>query len=124
MNGNRLQGLRLRTQVCSVTMTSTQKGGDMNRVPQTMALGVGAVVALLFGVGQPVGGPARADAALRASLARLPLSFVVNRGQLDRRVAFAVQGRDASALSGNWTLVCHPEMTKAYSGVAVPPTSA
>jgi hypothetical protein len=64
----------------------------------TVALGAGAAVALLVGVGQPVGRPARADAAVKASFARLPLSFVVNRGQLDRRVSFAVQGRDASAL--------------------------
>ena len=35
---------------------------------------------------------------MKGSFARLPLSFVVNRGQLDRRVAFAVQGRDAAAL--------------------------
>src|SRR5580765_3301748 len=63
-----------------------------------VALGVAAAVVLLVGVGQPVGRPATADAAVRASFARLPLSFVVNRGQFDRRVAFAVQGRDASAL--------------------------
>jgi hypothetical protein len=40
--------------------------------------------------------PARAGS--KVALARLPLSFVANRGQLDRRVSFAVQGRDADAL--------------------------
>jgi hypothetical protein len=49
------------------------------------------LLVVLFGVGQPVGRPARAEAAVRASFARLPLSFVVNRGQLDRRVVFAVE---------------------------------
>src|SRR5690348_1339046 len=57
-------------------------------------LGVaGAAVAALLGLGQA--GPAVSPA--HAAMARLPLSFVANQGQLDRRVAFAVQGRDASA---------------------------
>lgn len=53
---------------------------------------------LLLGPGPGGIRPPEAHAAPAVSLAKLPLSFVVNRGQLDRRVAFAVPGRDASAL--------------------------
>jgi probable HAF family extracellular repeat protein len=53
MNGNPLRGLRL----IQASSHPTQKRGDTNRVRQTVALGVGAIVALLFGVGQPVEGP-------------------------------------------------------------------
>jgi beta-propeller repeat-containing protein len=70
----------------------------MRRLHSAAAVVAGTLVALLLAIGHTVGGPEASRAALKTSFAKLPLSFVVNRGQFDRPVAFAVQGRDASAL--------------------------
>jgi hypothetical protein len=63
--------------------------------------GVVSVVSFALVVGGGLGGQHRSAGtqarAGQAEFASLPLAFAVNRGQLDARVSYAVQGRDASA---------------------------
>jgi hypothetical protein len=53
------------------------------------------------------GAPSSSKAALTRSLGRMPLSFIENRGQVDSRVPYYVEGRDTSLYftAGGMTLV-------------------
>ena len=68
----------------SLALMTTASAAEIQQAPEEVQGGPGAV---------PVAGKPMARAQLHAVLSTLPLYFIENRGQLDERVAYYLQGR-------------------------------